>query len=321
MAVPDGWKYHSLHRQVQDLAQTIYGTQEAGTAFFVNGATGSDTANDGLSPGRPFATVKKAYDSCTTEKHDVVYLIASDTSDKPLVTLEWSKHMTHLIGLGPEFPGIGCRSQFTAATALALNPVILFSGRGCIVKNIQVQNAYEGASGGVTVSGPYNYFENCYFNGMNHASGGAEAASFCLTVSGAENYFKRCTIGSCQTIRVSTNAELVISNGAQLFEDCLIQKYSETATNFLVRLQTGTAGLSLIRFKDCVFYCQTVNWAAGITDVFDVDQTGSHYVLLKECTAIGGTGAGISWSNVVTHIYHDQAAPATGGGIAIAVNA
>jgi hypothetical protein len=79
--------------------------------------------------------------------------------------------------------------------------------------------------------------------------------------------------------------------------------------------------MSLLRFKNCVFYCQTVNWAAGITDVFNIAQTGSHYVLLQGCTAIGGTGAGISWADVVTHVYHNEAAPATGGGIAIAVNA
>ena len=35
---------------------------------------------------------------------------------------------------------------------------------------------------------------------------------------------------------------------------------------------------------------------------------------------VGGDGNG-SWADVVTHVYHDSAAPATGGQIAIAVNA
>lgn len=291
-----------------------------GTAFYVDGVSGSDS-NDGKSPKTALATVKAAYDLCTAEKHDVVYLIAGDTAQNPTATLTWAKDYTHLIGIGPEFPGIGCRSRIVGTHANALSPVLTVSARGCIIKNIQIQNEYQAASGGTLVSGPYNYFENVYFNGMNHASSGNKTTSYCLSVTGAENYFKRCTIGSVQTIRAAVNAELLISNGAQLFEDCLIQTYCETAGKFLVSLPAGTGGLSLLRFKDCIFYCQTVNWAAGITDVFNIAQTGSHYVLLNNCTAIGGTGAGISWADVVTHVYHNEAAPATGGGIAIAVNA
>jgi hypothetical protein len=155
---------------------------------------------------------------------------------------------------------------------------------------------------------------------MNDASSANKATSFCLSVTAAENYFKNCTIGSVQTVGTD-GFPLLISTGAQLFEDCLIQRYSQTTGAFLVQLVAGTAGMSLLRFKNCVFYCQTVNWAAGITDVFNVAQTGSHYVLLQGCTAIGGTGAGISWADVVTHVYHDRPAPETAGGIAIAVNA
>jgi hypothetical protein len=190
-----------------------------------------------------------------------------------------------------------------------------------MVKNIQVSNATAATSGGTIVSGPYNSFENCYFNGMNATEAGAAATAFCLSVTGAENYFKNCTIGSAQTITASTNSVLLISNGANTFEGCRIQHYSQTAGNFLVQLVAGTGGMSLILFKDCVFYSQSVNWAASSTDVFNVAQTGSHYLLLKDCTAIGGTGAGISWADVVTHVYHDKPAPATGGGIGIAVNA
>ena len=50
--------------------------------------------------------------------------------------------MTHLIGIGPEFPGIGSRSRIggTAANAIGVGGVFVFSARGCIIKNIQVQN-------------------------------------------------------------------------------------------------------------------------------------------------------------------------------------
>jgi hypothetical protein len=321
MTVPTAWKYKSIHRRVEDLADQLFATPPGGTAFYVWGPYGDDDAS-GLSPGHALASVEAALDKCTAEKHDVVYLIASDTADSPTASIAWSKDHTHLIGLGADFPGIGQRSRITgaAATAIGVEGVLAVSARGCIIKNLQVQNATAAASGGVLVSGPYNYFENVFFNGMNDASSANKATSYCLSVTAAENVFRHCTIGSVQTVGTA-GFPLLISTGAELFEDCLIQRYSQTTGAFLVQLVAGTAGMSLLRFNDCTFYCQTVNWAAGITDVFNVAQTGSHYVLLKDCVAIGGTGAGISWSDVVTHVYHNQAAPATGGGIAIAVNA
>ena len=291
--------------------------------WFIVDAVHGDDGNEGNSFAKPLATVTEAETRTTTEHHDCVFLVASDTSDQPTVSIAWDHHMTHLVGIGPLFNGRGCRSQIvgTATNGIGVEGVIDFSGRGCLVKNIQVQNAKAATSGGVIVSGPYNVFENCYFNGMNDSTAGAAATAFCLKLTGAENYFRNCTIGSCQTIRASTNAALVISTGANTWEDCLIQGYSQTAGNFLVCLTAGTAGMSLLHFKNCLFYCQTVAWAAGMTDVFNIAQTGSHYVMLENCNAIGGTGAGISWADVVTHVYHNQAAPATGGGIGIAVNA
>jgi len=243
-----------------------------------------------------------------------VYFIQGGTADSVATTIAWSKSYTHLVGLTPPFPGIGSRCRIVSTVAA---PALTISGRGCIFANIQVQNTYAGASGGVLVSGPYNYFENVYFNGMNNASSANKSTSYCLTVTGAENYFKRCTIGSVQLAMSSTNAPLVIGNGANTFEECRIQHYSETSGNFLVTLSAGTAGMSLIFFDRCTFFNQSVNWASGSTDVFNIAQTGSHYVLLRDEIMIGCT----SWADVVTHVYHTTAAPATGGGIAIAVNA
>ena len=282
-------------------------------AYLVDAVNGSDS-NHGRSWSAPLKTVQAAETLCVGDRHDVVLLLAGDTQDTVAVTITWDKDHTHLIGLSAPFPGIGQRARIGSSVAA---PALTISAKGCIFKNFQVQNSYAGASGGVLVSGPYNYFENVYFNGMNNASSANKSTSYCLSVTGAENYFKNCTIGSVQLAMSSTNAPLLISNGANTFEGCRIQHYSETAGNFLVRLPAGTGGLSLVLFDDCIFFNQTVNWASGSTDVFNIAQTGSHYVLLKACIMVGAT----SWADVVTHVYHDKAAPATGGGIAIAVNA
>jgi len=281
--------------------------------YFVNCALGSDS-NEGDTPDNAMASLAAAEDRCVAERHDTVIWMPSDTSDTTATTITWDKDHTHLIGTGAPFPGIGqrCRINSTAAA-----PALTISAKGCIMKGFQVQNSYAGASGGVLVSGPYNYFENVYFNGMNNASSANKSTSYCLTVSGAENYFRNCTIGSVQLAMSSTNAPLIISNGANTFEGCRIQHYSETTGNFLVSLPAGTGGLSLLFFDRCIFFNQSVNWAAGSTDVFNIAQTGSHYVLLRDEIMIGAT----SWADVVTHVYHTTAAPATGGGIAIAVNA
>lgn len=282
-------------------------------AYVVDTVNGDDD-NDGKRWEKPLKTLAAAEDKCVAEQHDCVVWIPGDTADSVAATIAWDKDHTHLVGVGAPFPGIGQRCRITSTVAA---PALTISARGCIFKNFQVQNSYAGASGGVLVSGPYNYFEGVYFNGMNNASSANKSTSYCLTVSGAENYFKRCTIGSVQLAMSSTNAPLIISNGANTFEECRIQHYSETAGNFLVSLPAGTGGLSLILFDRCVFFNQTVNWAAGSTDVFNIAQTGSHYVLLRDEIMIGAT----SWADVVTHVYHTTAAPATGGGIAIAVNA
>ena len=281
--------------------------------YFVDTVNGSDS-NTGLTPAEALASLAAAEDKCIAEQHDTVIWIPGDTADSTATTITWDKDHTHLIGVGAPFPGIGQRCRLISTAAA---PALTISARGCIMRGFQVQNSYAGASGGVLVSGPYNYFENVYFNGMNNASSANKSTSYCLTVSGAENYFKRCTIGSVQTAVSSTNAVLILSNGANTFEECRIQHYSQTTGNFLVKLAAGTGGMSLILFDRCIFFNQTVNWAAGSTDVFNIAQTGSHYVLLRDEIMIGAT----SWADVVTHVYHSTAAPATGGGIAIAVNA
>ena len=313
--------YHIVDGQVttQKLASSAVTYDKlathVGKAYFVNKALGADT-NDGLTPATALATVAAAEDKTTTGKHDTVFLIASATQDSVAATIAWDKSYTHLLGIGPPFPGIGQRSRLASSVAA---PALTITGSGCIFANLQVQNSYAGASGGVLVDGAYNYFENVYFNGMNGAGAADAAGSYCLSVTKAENYFRNCTIGSCQTVRTSTNSELLISTGSQTFEGCRIQKYSETATNFLVQLVAGTAGMSLLHFKKCVFYNQTVNWATGITNVFNVAQTGSHYVLLDGCVAIGGAGAGITWADTATHVYQSNANPGTGGSIVSAV--
>ena len=168
--------------------------------------------------------------------------------------------------------------------------------------------------------GPYNYFENVYFNGMNAARSEQQATtSFCLSVTGAENYFKNCTIGSVQTVLPSTNAVLISPTGP---------------TPSRAAASSTTGRLPELPGQLCRWYGRYEPHSVQGLHLLQPDRELGrrfdrrvqhrpdriHYVLLKDCSLVGGNGT-ISWADVVTHVYHDKAAPATGGGIAIAVNA
>jgi len=286
-------------------------------AFLVDTVNGDDD-NNGQSWQKPLASLEAAEDLCTAEQHDTVLFLPGDTADSPTAAIAWDKDHTHLIGLGAPFEGMGNRNRVVGTAALDLTPVITFSGRGCIVKNMQFQNLKDASetSGTVLVSGPYNYFENVYFNGMNHATAGAQAGSYCLSVTGAENLFVNSTIGSCQTIRAAANAEMLVTNGANTWRHCRFQAYSETSGKFLVSVSPPVGGLGDLVFEDCFFYCQTVNWATGIAAAFHVGSGGSHYVVLRGhndflgCTAVADT---------LTHVYAPNAAADVSGLLMIAV--
>ena len=282
--------------------------------YYVDGTNGDDD-NTGLSPLKPMATVAAAEDKCVANQHDVVALISGATSDSPSASIAWDKNFTHLVGLGPQFPGIGQRSRIVGSAAADLTPVITFSGRGCIVRDVQFQNGKDAASdsGCVIVSGPYNLFERVYFNGMNDATPAARAGSYCLSVTGAENVFRDCTIGSCQTIRAAANAEMIVSNGANRWEHCEFQTYSETSGKFLVTVDASGNGLGNLIFDDCLFYCQTVNWGTGIANAFHITGSHSHFVILRRNCQLVGVGLG--WADVVTHVYGAGAQPNAGMGV------
>lgn len=291
------------------------GIPPGGTWYFVDTENGNDS-NDGRTVATALASVTEAEDKCTASKNDVVAMIMRNTADAPTATITWDKDYTHLIGLSQNVPGINQRCRISGTAANAITPVLTVSARGCIMRNFQVQNSKGAVCGGVLVSGPYNYFENVYFNGMNASGGATAAGSYCLSVSGAENFFRNCTIGSCQTVRTSTNGALLISNGSNRWVHCEIQGYSETAGNFLVKVD-ATSGLGDLIFEDCLFYCQTVNWAAACNHAFGMSGGSSHYVILRGNCMFVGVSMGVA--DTVTHVYTCGPTPNGGAGVATTV--
>jgi hypothetical protein len=290
--------------------------------FLVDPVYGSDSYS-GDRWTKPLKTVTKAEDLCVAGHHDVVVLIGSGTPDEPAATITWDKNFTHLIGLTSPLPGMGQRARIVNTAANDLTTLLTVSAQGCIFKNIKISDEKDAAVAGynVHVSGHWNYFENCQFTGMVNATGGAPATiagSYSLRVSGNENAFKDCSIGVDTIIRTAANAELIVSGVRNRFIHCDIRSYSTTAGKFLVKIDPSAGDMRETIFDDCLFLNYTPNWATGITDAFNMVAGATSNVILRgNCMLVG---VGTSWADVVTHVYHMLAAPATGGGIGIAVN-
>jgi hypothetical protein len=289
-------------------------------AFLVDPVNGSDS-NPGTNWDSPLKTVAAAYALCTGDQHDAVLFLSGDTADNPAAAIAWDKDFTHLIGLSGDLPGMGQRCRMVGTAALDLAQLVTFSSHGCIVRNIQFFQGSDAAAtkGAVVVSGDRNEFTNCFFAGMGHATNAAENASYSLTVSGSENYFNKCTVGLDTIVRSGTNSELIVSGIRNKFDDCLVLSNSVTAGKFLVKIDNAVGDLRYTVFKDCLFHNYTTNWANGIDNAFDMPASGgTHYVILQGNCMLVGVNSG--WADTVTHIFHMLPAPATGGGVGIAVN-
>jgi len=286
--------------------------------YVVDPINGSD-ANPGTTFERPLATIKAAYDLCTTNQNDVVLVVGGPTANNPAAALDWAKSYTHLIGLSGDLPGVGQRVRVVGTAAVDSAYIVNFSGSGCIVKNIQFFQGNDAAadSGAVIVSGGRNYFENCFFAGMGHATAAGRAGSYSLKLTGDENAFERCTIGLASIVRTAANAELWLTGecNRNQFRACEIVSWSVTAGKFLVKLDNAAVPYTLI-FRDCIFSnLNSNNGASGnvLTDAISDAATPMHQIILHNCTGVGFTG----WANTATYVYGAGAAPNNGYGIAI----
>lgn len=280
--------------------------------FIVDPVNGSDS-NPGTTFQKPLASVTAALALCTGDQHDTVLFVSGDTSDQPSTAISWNKDFTHLVGMSSALPGVGQRCRIVGTADNDLTPVITFSGKGCIVKNIQFYNGKDANtdSGAVIVSGGRNEFENCFFAGMAHATPAARAGSYSLKVTGEENLFHNCAIGLDTITRGGANAELWITTGASrnVFRHCRFLSQSETAGKFLVKIDGADVWWQ--EFDNCIFQNFSVNWAQALTNAFSIAPTGTHYVIMRgQSQLVNVTG----WADTVTRMYMSQSAPANTGG-------
>lgn len=288
--------------------------QGPNSQIFVVDPQSGDDDNDGRSFAKPLLSVEAAYALCTTNQNDCILMVGGPTANALAATITWSKSYTHLVGMSGDLPGVGQRCRITGSTTLDATVLVTVSGDGCIFRNIQFYNGADANadSGAVTVSGDRNYFQNCFFAGMQHATPGARAGSYSLTVSGEENLFKDCTIGADTIIRAAANSELIVASGAtrNTFDRCRFQSYAETAGKFLVNIADGADRWT--EFRDCLFQNFWTNKADNLDNAFNMDTSATHYTILRGINQLVGVDG---WADTVTHIHQTQFAPGAGAGV------
>lgn len=294
-----------------------------GQVFYVNSSapTANDN-NDGTDPEYPLSTLLAAYNKATSGQNDVIVLVGQSSQYPVTAAFTWTKSYVHLIGVSPDIPGVGQRVRVVAPDTADLDAVMTVSGSGNSFQNVQFYNGNDAAadSGAVVVTGSRNYFENCFFAGMAHATPAGRAGCFSLKINGGEeNVFVRCSIGLQTIIRTAANAELVMDGNCyrNRFVECEFLSWSVTAGKFLVSFP-ATSSPWVTQFEDCLFdnLAMTAGGAADstITDAINEASTSFHQIILRgKCQFVGCTGV----ANTLTKIWAADANPGTGFGLSV----
>lgn len=131
-----------------------------GNRFYVDSATGSDTAGFGSSPDTPCATVDYAIGLCTANKGDIIYVMPghAETADAAAKPFDLDVAGVSIIGLG-----VGDkRPTFTLTHADATCTI---GAAGCRVSNIRIIGNVSDQKVGMTIEAAATgcQVDHCYF--------------------------------------------------------------------------------------------------------------------------------------------------------------
>lgn len=253
--------------------------------------------------------------------------VAASTTDYQSATLNWSKDLTHLVGVNGGAP-MSLRSRIAFASAyVGVGPLVTVSGNGCCFANLELFMGVASVNpiGCLNVTGSRNRFANCHIAGIGNAANDV-AGNYSLKLSGQENYFKGCVIGLNTVSRgAGDNWELLLSGGQNnIFEDCTFLTWASVNTHHFVKRAANTTD-RFVTFKNCSFQNFDVA-GATMQKVFDVAaSTGSPAGLIDldpRCWfsgAVAWEAAGSPSGIVRAATGVAAAASATSGGRAVAV--
>ena len=261
-----------------------------GNVWHVMPGTGAD-GQSGRTPEEAVATLAKALSLASANQNDIVLLYgqsntAADTTDYQSATLDWSKDLVHLIGVGAHSPFSNRARIAQLSTATGVSPLVKLSADGCVVKNVSIFHGVADATSLVAmeITGQRNVIEDCHIAGMGNATMVTTGATSLKLNGCAENILRRCTIGLDTITRTATNNGEVWVDGAatrNILEDCLIVAFIDNVGYEHVVLEDATAIDRFLMFKNCVFYSVSANNAAPQDQIFNfkASLTQGHVIL------------------------------------------
>lgn len=252
----------------EDIAGMV-GLPYIGRIYYVDPSGGDDSNNNGSTQASALKTVAAAYDKCTSGNHDVVIIAPSGGTGRTTepAAISWAKRFTHLIGSSAPVansPRSGMSFTLAAATT---TPQFSVTENGCIFKNIVF---YQGVADSYAlgyVTGDYNYFEGCHFNGIVDATAGDSANGYDLYLNGAsDNKFISCTIGNDTSTRSAANCNLKMAGGSARneFGDCRFIHHADNAGVLHATITGANCIDRYVLFDHCLFKGDGTN-AGGTT--------------------------------------------------------
>ena len=281
-----------------------------GDTYFVDYRNGSDS-NDGKSINKAFKTLSAAYDACTSNNNDVIY-IDGDSTVAETEMIDWTKNRITVIGVG----GCGHYGQAakvsigvtTAATDIALLKVTgvrnTFVGIKFISNNTVAEGLYTVAEGG-----EYTTYVNCEFYKSTDLD---DAGASEFLHNGDSTAFYSCTFGSSANETGNIRANVLFSatlSGKKCrdtyFENCIFWSKADDTDKVMLYGANATDIERMCLLKDCTFYNNPLSSGTPAHAVgFGAAQTQG-CVILKNCTSVDCT----VMAQASRNIYVDGAVP------------
>jgi hypothetical protein len=268
----------------------------AGGNWYFCDPTHGTAQGDALTPQSANSSLLTCYNLTRDGYNDGVIFMGGATAYNPAVAFVWANSYCHLLGTSTQ-PGRGQRCRIVATAAAGFTPVMTFSGDGCVIKNIQINNekATSAAAGVALVTGQRNVFGNVFFM----CPTATDAASYSLKVGSGENTFIRCTIGQHTLVRGAASYGLWIYNyggdpQGNKFIDCEVLSWSSVTTHRPINIDAITTDNFTVQFEN-LLVSNIISGAGTIAHaITDGATDAGHQVLLRGDCMFVGCGAGIA---------------------------
>ena len=314
-------RYALASKAARDQLMAGLGFLTFGTEFYVDANDGSDN-NDGLSPDTAFKTVLFAYNSTTTNAHDVIYLSANSAHVIAAEILV-SKNRVHFVGTGGGGRYIGQRTRFemgvTTGSGIA---IIQNTGNGNTFSNIKFRSVDTLSTSifAFADGGEHTIIRHCALE-KDEDLNQAGAAEF--LANGDTCYYDHVTFGNT-IYEVSAARQNILLTREQItgkvcrdsiWEDCLFLTKTTNTDFACLRAAAANDVERLQWFKNCTFFNSKLSSAVP-TDVFDIttDLTQGE-ILLQDCVRHNID----AWADGTRGVFSNAPAGAATGGKGVEV--